>query len=261
MEWNPEDYSKNSSAQLVWARELIARLALRGDEALMDVGCGDGKISAEFARALPRGQVLGIDSDPGFIAFAREHYPSGAHPNLRFERMDARRIAAGREYDVVFSNAALHWVDNQPAFLAGCAGALKPGGRLVASCGGTGNAAGILLVLGELVRQPRWQAYFTGFQSPFFFQSPENYAAWLRDAGFSPSRLELVAKDMTHPGRAGLAGWIRTTWMPWTACVPASLREEFTGEVVEAYLRLQPLDGQGWSHVRMVRLEIEARRG
>src|SRR6185369_16898725 len=75
MIWNPKDYARNSSAQLVWARELISRMSFAGSETVLDVGCGDGRISAEFARALPRGYVLGVDSSPEFIAYACAHYP------------------------------------------------------------------------------------------------------------------------------------------------------------------------------------------
>src|SRR5689334_19838215 len=110
MEWDPEDYAKNSAAQLGWARELIARLQLRGDEALLDIGCGDGKVTAELAGAVPRGFVLGVDSSPAFVAYAREHYPATSYPNLAFAHMDARALAHERSFDAIFSNAALHWV-------------------------------------------------------------------------------------------------------------------------------------------------------
>ena len=260
MEWDPEDYAKNSSAQLVWARELISRLALKGDENILDVGCGDGKITAEFAAAVPRGSLLGIDSSAAFVDYAREHYPPAAFPNLHFEQMDARRIRTDQTFDLIFSNAVLHWVDDHPAFLAGCARALKPGGRLIVSCGGAGNAAEVISELAELIRQPRWAAYFSGFQVPYHFYSTDPYQAWLPEAGFSTTRLELVEKDMVHPGREGLAGWIRTTWLPYTARLPEDQREEFIDAVVDAYLSTRPLDDLGRSHVRMVRLEVEAYR-
>jgi trans-aconitate 2-methyltransferase len=260
MEWNPEDYARNSSAQLGWANELIARLHLAGDEALLDVGCGDGKITAAFAAAVPHGFVLGVDSSLAFIAYARAHYPPAANPNLRFEQMDARRLQSERRFDLIFSNAVLHWVDDHRAFFSGCARLLKPGGRLVVSCGGAGNAAGIVAAMDGLIAKERWSAYFTDFVFPYHFNSTVGYPEILAETGFTPTRLELVEKDMTHTGRDGLAGWVRTTWMPYTHCVPENLREDFIAEAVDAYLARQPLDAQGRSHVRMVRLEIEANR-
>lgn len=258
LEWNPEDYARNSAAQLGWARELIARLGLAGDEALLDVGCGDGKVTAEIARAVPDGFVLGVDASAAFVDYARSHYLSSAHPNLRFEQMDARRLAYPRQFDVIFSNAALHWVDDHRAFLSGCASLLKPGGRLVLSCGGAGNAAGMHAALDHQIQAPEWAGYFTGFVFPYHFYSPADYDHWLPEAGLSPTRLALVEKDMLHPGREGLAGWLRTTWLPYTSRVPTDLREQFIAACVDTYLAAHPLDEAGVCHVAMIRLEVEA---
>ena len=90
--WNAADYAANSAAQQIWARELIAQLNLRGDEHILDVGCGDGKVTAELARAVPKGSVIGIDTSPEMIRFARKTFPRGKHPNLEFQIMDAREI-------------------------------------------------------------------------------------------------------------------------------------------------------------------------
>lgn len=256
--WDPEEYARNSSAQLGWAKELIARLRLDGNEALLDVGCGDGKITAEIAGTVPGGFVLGVDSSPAFVDYARLHYPPSTHPNLRFELMDARHLAYGRQFDIIFSNAALHWVDDHRAFLAGCARLLKPNGRLIVSCGGSGNAADMVSVMEQIIREPRWAGYFAAFAFPYFFYSPADYERWLPEAGFSCTQLELVAKDMIHAGREGLAGWIRSTWIPFTARVPENRRETFVAECVDAYLSEHPLDDAGRSHVRMIRLEVEA---
>jgi trans-aconitate 2-methyltransferase len=275
MDWDPEDYARHSGAQLAWARELIARLDLAPDEAVLDVGCGDGKITAEFARALPvcqlcppmiyvgtaelaNGFVLGVDSSPAFVDYARQHYPPSTYPNLCFEIMDARRLAYPRRFDLIFSNAALHWVDDHQAFLAGCARLLAPGGRLVLSCGGKGNAAAMVSVMDELIRKPHWERYFAAFAFPYHFYATADYDRWLPEAGLRPIRLELVEKDMAQQGREGLAGWIRTTWMPYTHCLPEEHREAFILEAVDDYLRERPLDELGRSHVHMVRLEVEA---
>ena len=261
MKWNPEDYAKNSSAQLVWAKDLIAKLGLQGHETLLDVGCGEGKITAEFATAVPDGLVLGVDSSKEFIDYAQRHYPTSQYANLQFLTMDARKLEANHPFDVIFSNATLHWVDDHQAFLAGCSRLLAPQGKLIVSCGGAGNAAGILAVMDRLIQGPRWGRYFTTFVFPYFFYSDTQYARWLPEAGLSPERLELVEKDMTHRDPEGLAGWLRTTWMPYTDCIPAELREAFISDVVQDYLSVYLLDASGQSHVKMVRLEVEAQPG
>lgn len=260
MNWNPNDYAKNSSAQLAWARELISRMAFNGSETVLDVGCGDGKITAEFARALPRGFVLGIDSSPEFVAYASQHYPRSAFPPLHFQQMDARALDIDRQFDLVFSNATLHWVDDHRAFLRGAWKHLRPGGRLILSCGGAGNASAVIATLEHLISSPAWHGYFHGFEFPYHFHSPADYALWLPEAGFKVVRCRLAEKDMIHDNPSGLAGWIRTTWMPYTQRLPQELQEQFISDVVSQYLSDHPADSSQHTHVKMIRLEVEATR-
>ena len=114
-EWNPADYAANSAAQHAWARELMVRLALRGDEQVLDVGCGDGKVTAEIARVLKNGGISGIDSSRQMIEFACKTFPQTKQPNLDFQVMDARCIELEQRFDIVFSSSVLHWVDDPPA--------------------------------------------------------------------------------------------------------------------------------------------------
>jgi trans-aconitate 2-methyltransferase len=257
-EWNASDYAENSLAQAIWARGLIAKLDLIGDESVLDVGCGDGKITAELADKVSSGFVLGIDASQNMIDYAQSKFADVA--NLRFQRMDARQIQVETHFDIVFSNAALHWVDDQPAFLRGVSKALKPGGKLVFSCGGRGNAAEFVAVFEQLRAQLPWRPYLAAFQSATFFHDDQDYRRWLQNAGFQPLSVALVPRDMKHLGRLGLAGWIRTTGTDYTRCVPEEERDRFVADFVEAYLAQHPLDSNGYSHVKMVRLEVEASR-
>ena len=256
--WNPEDYAKNSDAQLKWARSLTGKINLSEYKSILDVGCGDGKITADFAQSSPKSRVVGVDASPEMIAYAKNKYPSSQYPNLTFDCVDARSLEFKSEFDLVFSNATLHWVDNHQAFLNNANQALEDRARLIISCGGKGNAAQILATFAELTAFNTWKPYFRDFCNPYFFYGLENYQKWLEQAGFSIKRLELVPKDMTHQGEAGLAGWIRTTWMPFTKYVPEAKRSEFIAQFVELYLANNPLDDNGLTHVSMVRLEVDA---
>jgi trans-aconitate 2-methyltransferase len=258
--WDPEDYQKGSGEQQKWARELIAKLSLRGDERVLDIGCGDGKVTAEIARFLPNGTVLGIDSSEEMVCFAREHLGPGMYPNLSFEVEDARRLTFREEFDIVFSNATLHWVIDHRPVLRGIRRSLKPGGRLLAQMGGRGNAAGVVAILAKMAKDKRWTPNFTGFRFPYGFHGPEKYERWLKAAGLRPIRVELIRKDMVHGGRAQLAGWLRTTWLPYTQRIPEAERARFVDELVVRYEEVYPPDADGSIHVGMVRLEVEARR-
>ena len=138
-QWNARDYAAQSSAQQKWAEELIAKLHLSGEERVLDIGCGDGKVTAKIADELPRGSALGVDSSEGMIQYARETFPSGRYANLAFEVADARCLSFAGEFDIVFSNACLHWITGHQPVLESVRRSLKPGGRIFLQMGGTGQ--------------------------------------------------------------------------------------------------------------------------
>ncbi|HEY1490928.1 MAG TPA: methyltransferase domain-containing protein [Verrucomicrobiae bacterium] len=256
--WSAEDYASNSVVQQTWARELIAALKLRGDERILDVGCGDGKVTAEMARAVPNGSVVGVDASPQMIEFANKTFPASKNANLEFHVMDARKIQFVRKFDLVFSNAALHWVDDHQAFLRGAASVLRTGGRLMTSCGGKGNAQDVFLAVRPEMRLKRWREFFRKMEAPYFFHSPEEYKKWLPRFGFETRKVQLAPKDAPYPGPDGFAAWLRTTWLPYTQRVPEQMREEFINSIVQRYVARHPMDAKGLVYVRMIRLEIDA---
>jgi trans-aconitate 2-methyltransferase len=255
--WNPADYADQSAAQLSWAKALLQRLKPVGTESILDIGCGDGKVTAEIAAAVPGGSVLGVDSSAEMIAHAKATHRA---PNLEFRCADARTLELGPTNDIAFSNASLHWVDDWQAVFDNLARCLKPGGRLVISCGGKGNADGVLHAAKRVCAAEPWREYFRDFTFSWYFHDDVTADRLLRLAGLVPDRVELVPKDMMHDGPEGLAGWFRTTWMPYTHQVPADRREAFIAAVVAEYLAVRPPDAAGRTHVDMVRLEIEATR-
>ena len=258
--WDADDYKRHSGAQQSWARELIEKLGLQGDECLLDVGSGDGKVTAELAAQVPRGHVVGIDSSPEMVHFARETFPPERHPRLRFEIGDAVALPFDQEFDVVFSNATLHWVVDHRPILAGIARALVPGGRMLVQMAGRGNAAAVVGVVQALIAQNEWRAHFEGFAFPYGFHGIDEYRQWLAAAGLAAGRVELFEKDMTQAGASGLAGWIRTTWLLYLERVPEERRAELVAAIVARYVESHPCDADGLVHVAMTRLEVEARR-
>jgi trans-aconitate methyltransferase len=261
--WNAADYAANSSVQQSWARELIAKLKFHGNERILDVGCGDGKVTAEIARAIPEGFIIGTDVSAEMIAFARKSFPRKSHANLEFQICDARQLSQKlfsppTGVDLVFSNAALHWVDDHEQFLNAAASVLKTGGRLIISCGGKGNAHDVFLALRPEMRLQRWREFFRRMPAPYFFHAPSDYEKWLPQYGFKSRTLKLAPKDATYAGPDGFATWLRTTWIPYVQRVPEAIREEFIAAVTRRYVAKHPPDAENRVHVRMVRLEIDA---
>lgn len=258
--WRPDKYERSSSAQRLWAEELIRKIEISGDERVLDIGCGDGRITASIADLVPEGSVLGIDSSEGMVSFAKEKFATGDHPNLSFQLGDARNLDFDGEFDLVVSFAALHWVGDHRPVLRGIRRALKPGGRTFLQFGGRGNAALPLAIADEMIKEDSWRRSFEGFDFRYAFFGAEEYRIWIEEAGLVPKRVELIPKDMVQPGPEAFAGWIESTWLPYLERVPEDRLREFISEVVERYLRLHPPDGEGRVHVGMVRLEAVAER-
>ncbi len=253
--WDAKDYADNSTAQLSWANELIGKLKLQGNESLLDIGCGDGKITAVMAEKLSGGRVVGIDRSKSMVAHAVSLFDL---PNLSFHVMDATKISLEGKFNIAFSNAVLHWVHDHKAVLMTLKNHLTNNGKILFQMGGYGNARDIQVVIDELIISEQWRKYFAGFIVPYRFCTIGDYEQWLGETGYKSERIELIAKDMVHDGQDGLKGWLRTTWFPYTDRLPDSRKEAFLDSVVERYLAGYPVDSDGRTHVKMVRLEVEA---
>ena len=257
-QWDACDYANHSSVQQKWAKELISKLGLRGNESLLDIGCGDGKVTAEISTYLQAGFVMGIDSSEEMISLANKTFPSDVYPNLSFLNQDARKLTFYQKFDVVFSNAVLHWVLDHRPVLKGINQSLKPRGRVVVQMGGKGNASRVVEAVNEIVTKDEWKAYFEKFSFPYGFYAPEEYKPWLKGAGFVVGYLELKPKDMVHENEEEFKGWFRTTWLPYLHRIPREARENFIDVVSAKYLQRNPPDKAGKIHTGMQRLEFMA---
>ena len=257
--WDPEQYAKHSSSQYEWALELIGKLKLEGRESVLDIGCGDGKVSAAIADRLPRGEVVGIDSSKEMIDLASRQYSRNTSARLTFKHQDVRELDTTDRFDVVFSNATLHWVKDHLPMLSRIRRAMKSNGRLLFQMGGKGNAKQVVATLDAMIGD-EWSTFFSDFTFPYGFYGPAQYSQWLTEAGLKPLRVELFKKDMQHKGRDGFAGWIRTTWLPYLERIPQTSKEAFIDALVDTYIQKHPIDDAGIIHVVMVRLEVEAEK-
>jgi trans-aconitate methyltransferase len=257
--WNAEDYKDNSPNQKKWALELLSKARIKGNESVLDIGCGDGEITALIAGKVSRGRVVGIDSSAEMIELARQRFPSKAHPNLSFILKDAREIGFDCEFNLIFSNACLHWVTDHFPVLHKIRQSLKPSGGILFQMGGKGNAEHIIEVMEHVIEQIEWRAFFKDFAFPYGFCSPDEYKEWLTKLGFTSIRAELVTKDMLHENEDKLAAWIRTTWLPYTQRIPEPLCEDFIRQVVKIHMRKYPADKDGCIHLEMKRLEVQAK--
>ncbi len=260
LKWNAKDYKAHSSAQQQWARELILKLNLKGNEKVLDIGCGDGKNTAEIASKLPDGSIIGIDISKEMIDLANESFPQKTYKNLSFNLCDAKKLNFEENFDSIISSATLHWIKNHLPVLIGIKRALKKNGKVLLQMGGKGNAGEVVKAVDLIKAKPKWREYFNNFKFPYSFFGPDKYKNLLDDVGLTVNYVKLIKKDMAHKGKDGLKGWFRTTWFPYTNKVPEKLRNLFIDEVINNYIGKYPLDDNGSTHVEMFRLEVLAEK-
>lgn len=190
MTWDAKTYHQVSNPQFAWGQKVLERLPLAGDETVLDVGCGTGRLTALLAERLPRGRVIALDRDAGMIEQARAHL---APWRDRVELIvgDASSLPE-RDVDAVFSTATFHWVLDHDALFRSIFRALRPGGRLVAQCGGQGNLARVLGRLAGILEEPALAPYFAGVRPAWHFASADETAARLSRLGFVEVRTALV---------------------------------------------------------------------
>jgi trans-aconitate 2-methyltransferase len=245
-EWDAETYDAISDPQFSWGVEVLERLELDGDEAVLDAGCGSGKVTAELAKRLPRGRIVAVDASEAMIGKARERLGEG----VSYLVADLAELEVEEPVDLVFSTATFHWILDHERLFRRLARALRPGGRLVAQCGGQGNVAAHAQAIVTVAIQPEFSPYFEGMTVMWNFASPEETERRLAAAGFAEARCWLEPKPVTpeHP----LEFTSTVTLGPHLARLPKELRRPFAERVLQLSPNPLTLD--------YVRLNIEAQR-
>jgi len=183
-EWNSAAYHRLSAPQVSWGKKVLSRLKLRGDEIVLDAGCGTGRLTADLLEALPRGRVIGIDLSRNMLNSAREHLTDDFGTRLNLVACDFLHLPLQRAFDVIVSTAAFHWVLDHDHLFRNLHDVLIPGGWLEAQCGGGPNTARLRERADALAATPEFAPYFAGFREPWLYQDAEGAAAALRRAGF-----------------------------------------------------------------------------
>jgi trans-aconitate 2-methyltransferase len=234
-EWNATEYARRSGLQQTMAEEVLALLDLEGSERVLDVGCGDGKITAEIAARVPRGTVVGVDASQDMISFASSHFGPTVRPNLRFEVGDARFLPFRNEFNRVVSFNALHWVPEQDAALGSIRSAMLSDGRALLRLVPAGERKSLENVIEETRRSSRWSAHFQGFHDPYLHLTPKQYAAAAVRNGLRVLRIHTEAKAWDFKSREAFFAFSSVGFVEWTRCLPEAERPEFINDVLDRY--------------------------
>jgi trans-aconitate methyltransferase len=235
--WNGERYRENSDPQERFALAGLDRLALKGHEHVLDVGCGDGRITAEIARRVPAGRVLGIDTSPNMIAACTEAFRSRA--NLSFRVADVMTFAVEEAFDAAVSFSALHWVPDLRAAISRVRDALKPGGTLLIGMGG-----GHQKKIAEVFRRERWRGLMAGRPASFHGRTRDELLETLTACGFENVGIRVLEGARPYRDEKALLDWIMA-WLPHATGLSGEAALEFGREIVENVRASQPPDQGG----------------
>jgi trans-aconitate 2-methyltransferase len=227
-DWDAATYDRVSGdVQLVWALELLDRLPLDGDEVVLDAGCGSGRVTAELTSRVPRGRIYGVDQAPSMV----EHAAHALGDRATILRQDLVELQLPEPVDVAFSNATFHWIHDHERLFAALHSSMKPGGRLLAQCGGHGNIDAFRTMADEVAGEAPFVTYFADWRRPWNYATAEDTAARLTAAGFDEVECWLEPRPMTPADGRAFAS---------TVCLvrhldplPSELRDRFVDRVLE----------------------------
>jgi trans-aconitate 2-methyltransferase len=246
-DWDATTYDRVSAPQQRWAAEQLDGLALRGDEVVLDAGCGSGKVTLVLAERVPNGRVYAVDAAPSMVEYARQALGDRATVSCQ----DLAQLDLPEPVDLVFSNATFHWIPDHDALFAALYRNMKPGARLLAQCGGKGNVDRFRKLADEVAFSERWAPYFDGWTGPWNYATAEETAIRLERAGFTEVSTWLTDRPTELDDARTFVS---------TVClvrhldrIPADRRDAFVDEVLARYGAPVVLD--------YVRLNMTARRG
>lgn len=244
--WDAKTYDEVSEPQEQWGRNVLERLDLSGDEVLLDVGCGSGRVTELLLERVPRGRVIGVDASEEMIGFARGRLGS----RVELHQTDILELSLDQPVDAIFSNAAFHWISEQEQLYEKLASLLRPGGLMEAQCGGIGNISEIDRVVDAASGAEPFGPYLRGLRRPWTFARPSDTDLRLGQAGFGEHRawLESAQVEPRDPARYLRAVVLRAH----LKALPESLEDAFIDNVLGGMPRPFALD--------YVRLNISARR-
>jgi trans-aconitate 2-methyltransferase len=179
--WDAESYDRHAAPQLAWGQIVIERLDLAGDETVLDAGCGTGRVTTAIVERLPRGHVIAVDGSRAMVEEARNRLPG----SVDVREADLMELELEEPVDAIVSTATFHWIPDHDQLFSRLHGAMKPGGRLVAQCGGAGNVEAVKDAGFEIAREAPFAEHLADWPGDWNFASPAETERRLRAAGFA----------------------------------------------------------------------------
>jgi trans-aconitate 2-methyltransferase len=255
-EWNAASYHRVANPHVDWGRVVLERLPLRGDETVIDAGCGSGRLTELLLGRLPQGRVIGLDQSANMIEQAAAHLTPRFGDRVELRQADLASLDLDKVADAIFSTATFHWITDHDRLFADLYRALKPGGWLVAQCGGGPNIARLNGEAQRLMREAPFAAQFGDWTGPWLFATPEETATRMRDAGFVEVDAHLIEAPVTLDSEDAFREFLTTVvFGTHLGRLPEALRAPF----IEQLVRWSATQETPW-HLDYWRLNLIGRR-
>lgn len=256
-DFDGKKYETAAVHQREWGERLIEEIDLQGTERILDLGCGDGTLTVKLSRLVPIGEVVGVDASHGMIEAAKPKELS----NLVFLLMDINKLDFDQEFDVIFSNAALHWIYDHQRLISNIQRALRHGGVARLNFAGDGNCSYFFNVIRESMARPEFSKYFENFVWPWFMPSVEEYRGLMEGVGFDSAEVWEENADRFFPDMETLTKWIdQPSIVPFINCVAEPDRISFREYVVRRMIE-ETIQSDGRFFETFRRINVIARKG
>ena len=225
-DWDGASYDRISGTMEALALEVLERLPLEGDEVVLDAGCGSGRIAQALAERVPRGRVIAVDQSFSMVEAARKRLG----PDFDVRVADLLELELQEQLDAIFSTATFHWIADHERLFARLRTALRPGGRLVAQCGGEGNITILRGKVAPLLSREPYAEHFADWQPPWNYAGAQETRQRLLSVGFAEAECWLTPapREPEHP-REFLCTIVLG---PHVQRLPEELRERFMDEAM-----------------------------
>jgi len=249
-EFDGKKYEKASDHQKEWGTRLIAELNLNGSERVLDLGCGDGIITAQIAGLLPEGEVVGIDASEGMIEAALHK----KRDNLYFLRLDITNLDFVEEFDVVFSNATLHWIKDHERLLRNVRRSLRHGSHLRFNFAGEGNCSSFFSIIKEAMARQEFRSFFAGFEWPWYMPPVNEYQALAESSGLQRVQVWGENADRHFSDEQAMIKWIdQPSLVPFLVHVVDRKKDAFRDFVVRRMIeQTREQDGRCFETFRRI---------
>ena len=234
-EWDAASYARLSGLQKAMADEVFPLLDLNLNDQVLDIGCGDGKITALIASRVPNGMVIGVDPSQEMIAFASSHFPPETHRNLSFTVADARALPFKNQFDRAVSFNALHWVPDYDAAFRSIRGAMKSAAKAQLRLVTAGERKSLESVVEDMRNSSRWRSHFRSFDDPYLRLTADEYAEAAEKNGFRVLSVKTALKAWDFESRSAFFDFSFVGLVAWTNCLPESERANFVNDVLDRY--------------------------